>query len=35
MPLSPADADAARQRLLRDPRLLSHAQVAMQASVEG
>ena len=33
--LSPSDADAARQRLLRDPRLLSHAQVAMQASVEG
>lgn len=33
--LSPSDADAARQRLLREPRLLSHAQVAMQASVEG
>ena len=33
--LSPSDADAARQRLLRDPRLLSHAQVAMQASVDG
>ena len=31
--LSPIDADAARQRLLRDPRLLSHAQVAMQASM--
>ena len=33
--LSPSDADAARQRLLRDPRLLSHAQVTIQAPVEG
>ena len=32
--LSPVDADAARQRLLRDPRLLSHVQVAMQAPVD-
>ena len=33
--LAPNDADAARQRLLRDPRLLSHAQVAMQAAAAG
>ena len=32
--LSATDADAARQRLLRDPRLLSHVQVAMQAPVD-
>jgi ATP-dependent Lhr-like helicase len=28
--LTPADADVARQRLLRDPCLLTHAQVAMR-----
>jgi ATP-dependent Lhr-like helicase len=32
--LTPIDADAARQRLLRDPRLLSHVQVAMQVPVD-
>jgi ATP-dependent Lhr-like helicase len=31
VPLSPDEANAARQRLLRDPRLLSHAQAAMRA----
>ncbi len=33
--LSPVDADAARQRLLRDPRLLWHVQVTTQAPVDG
>ena len=33
--LTPADVDAARQRLLRDPRLLMHAQVASAAQVDG
>ncbi|HPW12542.1 MAG TPA: hypothetical protein PK399_05160, partial [Thermomonas sp.] len=33
--LSPVDADAARQRLLRDPRLLGHVQVTTQAPVDG
>ena len=33
--LKPADVDAARQRLLRDPRLLMHAQVAGSVQVEG
>jgi ATP-dependent Lhr-like helicase len=32
--LTPIDADAARQRLLRDPRLLSHVQVPMQVPVD-
>ena len=33
--LPASDADAARQRLLRDPRLLSHVQVAMATSAAG
>ena len=33
--LTPAYVDAARQRLLRDPRLLMHAQVASAAQVDG
>ena len=33
--LPPVDADAARQRLLRDPRLLSHAQAALREPAAG
>src|SRR5690606_3505046 len=33
--LSPAEAYAVRQRLLRDPRLLPHAQAAMRADAAG